>query len=84
MSDQLGGPVQVILKMFSLGFLKNGSNPASFCLLSLFSHSKYSTNIITDKRVDGVLGIQTRGGRMVGTDESTELWRHPMLLMQQF
>ena len=24
-----------------------------------------------------MLGIQTRGGRMAGADESTELWRHP-------
>ena len=27
--------------------------------------------------VDGKLGTQTQGGRMVGADESTELWRHP-------
>ena len=33
-----------------------------------------------DKSVDGVLGTQTGGGRMVGADESTELWRHPQLL----
>ena len=33
---------------------------------------------INDKSIDGVLGTQTWGGRrMVGTDESTELWRHP-------
>ena len=24
-----------------------------------------------------MLGTRTRGGRMVGADESTELWRHP-------
>ena len=30
-----------------------------------------------DKSIDGVLGTGTRGGRMVGSDESTELWRHP-------
>ena len=24
-----------------------------------------------------MLGTQTRGGRMVGADEFTELWRHP-------
>ena len=24
-----------------------------------------------------MLGIQTRGGRMEGVNESTELWRHP-------
>ena len=29
------------------------------------------------KSIDGVLGTRTQGSRMVGTDESTELWRHP-------
>ena len=54
-----------------------GSNPASFCLFSFFSHDKYSTNLtINDKSIDSVLGTRTQGGRMVGTDESTELWRH--------
>ena len=28
-----------------------------------------------EKSIDGVLGIQTRGRRMVGADETTELWR---------
>ena len=27
--------------------------------------------------VDGVLGIRTRGRRMVGADETMELWRPP-------
>ena len=35
--------------------------------------------IINDKSVEGVLGNQTRGGRMVVADESTELWRQPLL-----
>ena len=30
------------------------------------------------KSIDVVLRTQTRGGRMVGADESTELWRHPI------
>ena len=30
-----------------------------------------------EKSVDGVLGIQTQGRRMVGADETTELWRPP-------
>ena len=47
------------------------------CLFSFFSLDKYSTN---DKSIDGVLGTQTRGGRMVGADESVELWRHPLSL----
>ena len=58
-------------------FFKNGPNPASFCLFSFFSNDKYSTNTINEKSIDGVLGIRIRGGRMVGADESTELWRHP-------
>ena len=59
-------------------FLKNGPNPATFCIFSFFSHDKYSRNLtINDKSIDGVLGIQTGGGSMVGADKSTELWRHP-------
>ena len=38
-------------------FFKKGSNPASFCLFSLFSHNKKTIN---DKSVDGVLGIRTQ------------------------
>ena len=60
-------------------FIKNGPNPASFGLFSFFSPDKCSTNTINDKSVDGVLGTRTRGGRMVGADESTELYRHPMI-----
>ena len=29
------------------------------------------------KTIEGMLGSQTRGGRMEGADESTELWQHP-------
>ena len=29
------------------------------------------------KRMDGVLGIRTRGRGMVGADKTTELWRPP-------
>ena len=57
--------------------LKIGPNPASFCLFSFFLHDTYCRNIINDKSVDGVLETQTRGGRMVGADESTDLWWHP-------
>ena len=32
-------------------------------------------SIQIEKCVDGVLGIQTRGRRMVDADETTELWR---------
>ena len=30
---------------------------------------------------DGVLGTRTRGGRMVGADESTELWRQRLWIV---
>ena len=66
-----------VLKYF---FFKNGPNPASFCLFAFFSQGKYSTNTTFDKSIDTVLVTQTRGGRMVGTDESTELWWHPWVL----
>ena len=66
---------KVVLKFnFSSSFFfKNGPNPASFGLFSFFSHDKYSTNILNEKSLDGVLGTQTRGSRMVGVDKSTEL-----------
>ena len=32
-----------------------------------------------EKSIDGMLGIQTRGLRMVGADETTKLWRPPTL-----
>ena len=44
-----------------------------FIYFLFFSHDKYSTNTINDKSVDGVLGSRTQGGRMVGTDESTDM-----------
>ena len=56
-----------------LSFLKNGPVPACFCLFLLFS--RYNFNNTNWKSVDGVLGIRTQGRRMVGADETTELWR---------
>ena len=65
--------------------LKNGSNAASFCLFSFFSHDKYRTStVVNDKSVDGVPGTQTRGSRMVGADKSTELWWIPMNFFSSF
>ena len=32
-----------------------------------------------EKSIDGVLGIRTRGRRMVGPDKTTELWRPPII-----
>ena len=51
---------------------------ASFCLFLFFSHDKYSTDLtISDKNVDGVLGIRTQGRRMVVADKTTVLWWPP-------
>ena len=47
-----------------------------------FLQDKCSTNLtINDESIDGVLGIQTRESRMVGTNKSTKLWRHPSVLL---
>ena len=61
-------------------FKKMGQTRPLFVYLFLFfSQEKYSTKTINDKSVDGVLGTQTRRSRMVGADESTVLWRHPIM-----
>ena len=45
----------------------------------LFVYFRYFLDTISiiqiEKSVDGVLGIRTRGRRMVGADKTTELWR---------
>ena len=56
-------------------FLKNGPIPASFCLFSSFS--LYNFNNTNWKSIDGVLGTQTSGHMMVGTDDTTEVWWPP-------
>ena len=43
----------------------------------LFRSFHVTISIQIEKSIDGVLGIQTRGSRMVGIDETTELWRPP-------
>ena len=56
-------------------FLKKWANPGLFLFLFLFfSRYNFNTNW---KSIDGVLGIRTQGRRMVGADETTELWRPP-------
>ena len=58
-------------------FNKNEPIRTSFCLF-LFVQ-QVTIQILIDKSEDGVLGIQTWGGRMEGADESTELQRHPSI-----
>ena len=48
----------------------------SWPLFVYFRHFLITTSII-EKSIDCVLGIRTRGRRMVGADETTELWRPP-------
>ena len=51
----------------AISFIKNGPIPASFLFIFvLFS-------LQTEKSVDGLLGIQTCGCRMVGADNTNEL-----------
>ena len=47
----------------------------SYFCFCLFSNDKYSTNTINVKSIDSVLRTRIRGSKMVGADESTELWR---------
>ena len=61
-------------------FFKKWPHSVSFCLFQLFWDDEYSANIINDKSIDGVLGTRTRGGRMAGAVESTELYGGTPLL----
>ena len=56
-------------------FLKNVPIPATFCFFRPF-HITISI-IQIEKSIDGAHGIWTRCHRMVGADETTELWRPP-------
>ena len=53
-------------------FFKYRHIPASFSFIFVLFTSQLNFNL--KKNVDVVFGIGTRGGRMVGTDGSTELW----------
>ena len=64
----LRGPVVLVI------FLKNGQSRHLFFVY--FRPSLITISIIAMKKsIDGVLGIQTRGCRMVGADNTMELWR---------
>ena len=65
----------MILKLQKFVFL-NGPVPASFFVY--FRSFLVTISIIQiEKSIDGVLRIRPRGRRMVGADETTELWRSP-------
>ena len=45
--------------------------------LFVYFRSFLTISIQIEKSIDGVLGIRTWGRRMVGADETMELWRPP-------
>ena len=58
-------------------FFLNGPILASFSVYFRLFNTLQFKFFKLKKSVDGVLGIRTRGGRMEGANESTELRRHP-------
>ena len=64
--------VKTLEAAFNQPFFKNGPIPASFVYFRSFL---VTISLQIEKSIDGVLGIRTRGRRMVGADETTELWR---------
>ena len=69
-----------LFQFFLFSFL-NGRNPTSILFIFVLSsqHNDIMVQNLTIKSIDGLLGTRTQGGRMLGADESTELWRHPVL-----
>ena len=76
------GIVDTVIKRWKVNYIfLNGPNPVLFLFIFVlftfqFKWQIYNLNNINWKS-DGVLGPQSRGGRMEGADESTKLWRHP-------
>ena len=58
--------------------LKKGQSRPLFVYFCFFL---ITISIQIEKSIDGMLGIRTRGCRMVGTKETTELWRPPYCLL---
>ena len=65
------------LLFISFFFFLNGPILASFSVYFRLFNTLQFKFFKLEKSVDGVLGIRTRGGRMEGANESTELQRHP-------
>ena len=58
-------------------FFKLGQSRPLFCFI--FRSFLVTISMQIEESVEGVLGNRTQGRRMVGTDETTELWRPPVL-----
>ena len=54
-------------------FIIKWSNRGHFLFIFILFSLQFQYKL--NKSIDGVLGIQTQGRRMVGADETTELWR---------
>ena len=65
----------IFLFLFNFFFKMGQSRP----LFVYFCSFLVTISIQIEKSIDGVLGIWTRGHRMVDADETTELWRPPDL-----
>ena len=59
---------------YEIFFFKKWANPGLFLFFRSFL---VKISIQIEKSIDGVLGIRTWGHRMVGADDTTELWRPP-------
>ena len=68
--ETLGKIVEMILF-----FKKKWANPGLFLFIFVLFSLQFQYKL--KKSIDGVLGIRTQGRRMVGADETTELWRPP-------
>ena len=55
-----------------------GQSRPLFLFIFVFSTRHNLNSNLIEKSVDGVLGIQTWGGKMEGANKSTELRRHPI------
>ena len=65
------GLVEQLLLLFI--FFKKWSNPGLFLFIFVLFSLQFQYKL--KKIIDGVLGIRTRGHRMVGPDKTMELWR---------
>ena len=66
------------IMVLNLFFFKQASRGLFLFIFILFLVTISIIQI--EKSVDGVLGIRTKGRRMIGTDKTTELWQPPMVL----
>ena len=62
-------------KLLSNKFLKMGQTKPLFAYFRSFHMTNKAQFWLNFQSVDGILGTRTLGAKMVGTDESTELWR---------